>query len=379
VFRRHEELIDAAVPVLVGAVIVTGEVLHGGDAARFWPVAIALVASGVLWARRRWPGWTLLASGALAAVLLHLARPAGTVAVLAPAVALYSFALTRGRRAQLVGALAAVGAVLMAELAHSGRPGALQTFGHVLLVAIPLLAAEQVRTHRSYAKALTDRLELAEQTREREADQRAERERMRIARELHDVVAHTLTEINVQAGAVAERTGAGDARAALERIEQASHGAIGELRAILGVLRDPGGPEPAPRAPVPGISNIAELIDRARISGLDTCLDVHGEQPASISDASSLAAYRIVQESLTNARRHASGAPVRVDLRFNARELAVAIENRSTLTSNGAADPVGVGITGMRERATALGGSLQASPMPNGFRVEARLPYRPGE
>lgn len=366
-------------PVLVGAVIVTGEVLHGGHTARPWPVAIAVVASGVLWARRRWPGATLLASGALVAALLHLARPAGTVAVLAPAVALYSFALTRGRRAQLVGGLAAIAAVLIAELAHSGRPGALQTFGHVLLVAIPLLAAEQVRTHRSYLNALTERLELAEQTRERDADQRAERERMRIARELHDVVAHTLTEINVQAGSTAERTGPGDARAALERIEQASHGAIGELRAILGVLRDPGGRDQAPRAPVPRISNIAELIDRARGSGLETRLDVHGEQPASISDASSLAAYRIVQESLTNARRHAPGAPVRVDLRFNARELTVAIENPTSQTSNGADGPIGVGIAGMRERATALGGSLVASPAPNGFRVEGRLPYQPGE
>jgi signal transduction histidine kinase len=378
VLRRHEELIDASVPVLVGAVIVTGEVLHGGDAARPGPVAIALVASAVLWARRRWPGWTLLASGALAAVLLHLVRPAGTVAVLAPAVALYSFALTRGRRAQVLGGIAAIAAVLMAELAHSGRPGALQTLGHVLLVAIPLLAAEQVRTHRSYVKALTERLELAEQTREREADQRAERERMRIAREFHDVVAHTLTEINVQAGSAAEQTGPGHARAALERIEQASHVAIGELRAILGLLRDPVGPDQAPRAPAPGISNIAELIDRARSSGLDTRLGVHGEQPESISDASSVAAYRIVQESLTNARRHAPGAPVQVDLCFHARELTVTIENPSSHTGNGVDGLTGVGIVGMRERATALGGTLQASPIPNGFRVQGRLPYRLG-
>jgi signal transduction histidine kinase len=113
----------------------------------------------------------------------------------------------------------------------------------VLLVAIPLLAAEQVRTHRAYLRLVQERLELAERTREQEAARRAEQKRLRIARELHDVVAHTLTEINVQAASTAERTTSGDARATLETIEKASHEAIGELRAILGVLRDPDRPE----------------------------------------------------------------------------------------------------------------------------------------
>jgi signal transduction histidine kinase len=223
---------------------------------------------------------------------------------------------------------------------------------------------------------LAERLELSERAREQEAARHVEQERMRIARELHDVVAHTLTEINVQAAAAAERSQRGDARAALERIEQASHGAIGELRAILGVLRDPNHPEP-PRAPTPGISELARITERARDTGLDVQLKVSGEQPARISDASSLAAYRIVQESLTNARRHAPGAPVCVSLDFNATQLSVAIENTSTGTANGNQPTGGVGIAGMRERATALGGSLQAGPTPDGFLVQAQLPYRP--
>lgn len=375
--RRHELLIDTAVPVLVGAVIVVGQVLHGGGVSGPGSVALALAAAAVLWARRRWPGFTLVVSGGLVAVLLHVDRAAGTVAVLAPAVALYSLVLTRGRRAQLLAGVAAVGAVLGADLFHSGRPGVLQTFGHVLLVGIPLLAAEQVRTHRSYLKALTERLELAERAREQEAERRAERERMRIARELHDVVAHTLTEINVQAGAAAERLGPGDARVALERIEGASHAAIGELRAILGVLRDPSSAEEPPRAPAPGIANIAELIERVRGTGLDARLQVEGGQPESISDAASLTAYRIVQESLTNARRHAPGAPVRITLRFSAGELCVAIENPSIVSANGERGARGVGIVGMRERATALGGSLEAGPTTEGYRVRAQLPYQP--
>lgn len=376
--RRHELLIDAVVPVLVGAVIVVGEVLHGGHTARPASIALGLAAAAALSARRRWPGFTLAASGALVALLLHVDRSAGTLAVIAPAVALYSLALRRGRRAQLLGGLAAVSAVLVADLLHSGRPGILQTLGHILLVAIPLLAAGQVRTHRSYLRALTERLELAEQTREGEAERRAAQERMRIARELHDVVAHTLTEINVEAAAAAERLGPGEARGALERIEQTSHGAIGELRAILGVLRDPSIPEEPPRAPAPKIANIAELIDRARGTGLVVQFAIDGEQPESISDAASLAAYRIVQESLTNARRHAPGAPVRINLRFDSGQLSVAIENPTTARVNGNGAVHGVGIAGMRERASAVGGSLDASPTGQSFRVRAQLPYQPG-
>jgi signal transduction histidine kinase len=372
--RRHQAPIEAAVPVLVGVVILAGELLHGGGLA---PVALGLAAAAALWARRRWPALTLAVSGALVALVLHVDRHAGTVALLAPAVALYSLALTRGRRARLLGGAAAVGAVLIADLSQPGRPGVLPTLGHVLLVAIPLLAAAQVRAHRANLALLTERLELSERAREQEAQRRAEQERMRIARELHDVVAHTLTEINVQAAAAAERVGAGEARGVLERIEDASHGAIGELRAILGVLRDRDRAG-APTAPAPGIQNLSELIDRARAAGLDAQLQIAGEQPARLSDATSLAAYRIVQESLTNARRHAPGTPVRVNLRFNHAAASLEIENGASAQSNGSPAAAGVGIAGMRERATALGGTLHAGPTANGFLVQAQLPYQPG-
>ncbi len=363
-------------PVLVGTVITVGEFLHGGHTARFAPVALGLGAAAVLWARRRWPSWTLAASGALVAVLFHVDPVAGTVAVLAPAVALYSLALRRGRRAQLLAGLAAVSAVLIAELLHSGRPGIVPTAGHLLLVAIPLLAAEAIRTHRSNLGLLMERLELAERARAQEAERRAEHERIRIARELHDVVAHTLTEINVQAGAAAERADFGEARQTLEKIEQTSHAAIGELRATLGVLRDPEHPD-APRAPGPGIQNIAELVERARQSGLDVRFTVTGAEPAILSEGPSLAAYRIVQESLTNARRHATGAPVQVNLNFNSTELSLTVRNGSGAGPNGSSSAAGVGIVGMRERAITIGGMLQAGPIPDGFRVHAELPYEP--
>jgi signal transduction histidine kinase len=296
--------------------------------------------------------------------------------VLSPAVALYALALRRGRRAQLLAGVAAVAAVLVADLLHSGRPGIVQTLGHVLLVAIPLLAAEAIRTHRSYLSLLTERLALAERAREQEAERRVEQERMRIARELHDVVAHTLTEINVQAAAAAERAEQGVARTALERIEQASHGAIGELRGILGVLRDSDASGPS-RAPTPGVRDVAELVERARESGLDVQMEPTGAERARLSDGASLAAYRIVQESLTNARRYAPGATVRVSLNYDASELSLTVENAQGVGSNGKPDTHGVGIAGMRERATAIGGTFEAGPTAHGFLVQARLPCEP--
>jgi signal transduction histidine kinase len=197
---------------------------------------------------------------------------------------------------------------------------------------------------------------------------------MRIARELHDVVAHTLTTINVQAGAAAERLEAGEARKALETIEDASHEAIGELRAILGVLRDRDHSD-APRTPSPGVENVAELVQRARDAGLEVQLEISGERPTRLSDAVSLAAYRIVQESLTNAHRHAAGASVRVNLSFGAARLSIAVVNGAgTGPGNNGATP-GVGIAGMLERASATGGTLRAGPNGDGFRVQAKLPY----
>jgi signal transduction histidine kinase len=373
---RHEALVDAAVPVLVGAVILVGEGLHGGHGTRPESVALGLAAAASLWARWRAPAWTLAVSGALVVLLLHVDGSGATVAVLAPAVALYSLALRRGRRAQLLAGLAAVAAVLVADLLHTGRPGVLQTLGHTLLVALPLLAAEAIRTHRSYLEALREQLALSEHAREQEAERRVAQERMRIARELHDVVAHTLTEINLQAAAGAERASAGDARVALERIEDRSHSAIGELRAILGVLREPVQSD-APRAPAPGIDNIAELVDSARTSGVDARLTVAGPKPGRVSDTTSLAAYRIVQESLTNARRHAPGAAVRVNLTFDPGELSLVVASGpgSGSTGNGAVH--GIGIAGMRERAGSIGGNFSAGATDLGFVVQARLPYLP--
>jgi signal transduction histidine kinase len=204
--RDVPHLLDAAVLLVAGVIAVVGVALRADASTRPLALALALAATGMLVLRRSAPTATLAISGALVLALFAVDHAAGSVAVIAPAIALYSLALSRGR-VHLVGAVvAAAAAVMVADVFLAGRhPHALtlQTAAHVALVAVPVLAAEALRNRRSYIQLLLERLELAERTREEEAQRRAEQERLRIARDLHDVVAHTLTTINVQAGVAA--------------------------------------------------------------------------------------------------------------------------------------------------------------------------------
>jgi signal transduction histidine kinase len=188
-----------------------------------------------------------------------------------------------------------------------------------------------------------------------------------------------LTTINVQAGVAAHLLDRDpdNVRGALATIEQASHDALDELRAILGVLREPGIGN-APLEPAPGLAAIDVLIEQARGNGLQVTFATEGEQPPSIPDAVQLAAFRIVQESLTNVRRHALGAAARVNVGYRDDRLHVLVENDSGQIRNGDGSTTGVGIPGMRERAVALGGTLFAGRADGCFRVEPELPYRRG-
>ena len=296
--------------------------------------------------------------------------------MIAPAVALYSLAVRSGTRARVIAAAAAVAAIVLADRLHNGAPSLVQTLGHVLLVAIPLLIADVHRTRHANVALLKERLELAERTREHEAERRAEQERLRIARDLHDVIAHTLTTINVQASTAAQLLDRNPdhARGALETIEDASRDAIDELRAILGVLRES---EAAgvPLHPMPGVDDVPDLVRRTHEDGVDVRLAVVGDPPRRLPEAVSLAAYRIVQESLTNARRHAAGSAVQVTLAFDQHQVDVTIENGEGRPDHTNGHGPGVGIIGMTERATAVGGTVTARALARGFRVEAGLPY----
>jgi signal transduction histidine kinase len=230
---------------------------------------------------------------------------------------------------------------------------------------------ESVRSRRVIAAEAVERAELAERTREQQARARVDEERLRIAREVHDTVAHAIAIINVQAGVTAylldkrpER-----ARDALETIEQTSAQALHEMRAVLGVLRD----EDNGRVPHPGLGQVLELAAVAREAGLDINLEVT-PSPAPLPSAVDHTAYRILQESITNVIRHAGLTRVTVAIDHGTDALEVRVSDEGAPVDASPAGP-GRGIAGMRERCGLLGGELTAGPRPGGgFEVKARLP-----
>jgi signal transduction histidine kinase len=233
---------------------------------------------------------------------------------------------------------------------------------------------EVSRGRREYIAQVEQRAIDAERTREEEARRRAGEERMRIARELHDVLAHSISVINVQAGVAVHLLDRQpeQARAALLTINDASKEAMRELRATLGLLRQ--SDDIDPRAPAPGLARLDELVDTARSAGLDVTVATTGEQ-GGLPPAADLAAYRIVQESLTNVNRHAGATHVAVSIIHRQEEVELTIEDDGGGLAAGAELRPGNGLVGMRERAVAIGGELDAGPLPGGgFRVHARLP-----
>lgn len=225
------------------------------------------------------------------------------------------------------------------------------------------------------------RREAAARSRTEEARRYADEERLRIAREVHDVVGHGLSVINMQAGValhVLERR-PDQARPALEAIKKASKESLDELRGTLAVFRQPEGPDGsrsdgAPTGPLPGLDRLGDLAAGMRGSGLAIDLAVDGERnrlPAAVD----LAAYRIVQECLTNAAHHAGPATATVRVSYEPQAVILDVADNGQARSTDMPDSGGHGIAGMRERAVALGGTLQAAPRPEGgFRVHARLP-----
>jgi signal transduction histidine kinase len=227
------------------------------------------------------------------------------------------------------------------------------------------------------ALAARQRRQAAERTRAEEARRRAGEERMRIARELHDVLAHNISLINVQAGVALHLMDEqpGQSRSALQAIKQASNDALGELRSVLDVLRQ--GDEAPPRAPASGLAHLDSLVAGAGATGLEVRTRVEGV-PRPLPAGTDLAAYRIVQESLTNVVRHAGAHRATVTVTAAAEALVVEVADDGAgagAAPNGSGNGAGQGIVGMRERVLALGGTLEAGPRPEGgFRVRASLP-----
>jgi signal transduction histidine kinase len=345
--------------------IVNGHpVPHTPTAALLLVAAAGLV---LIW-RRRYPVPVLWVS--ISAVLAYsLLGYVNGAALLSPAVALYAVTSTGSVRRAVSWAAVTLAALLAGTAI--GNPFGPFGGGFDLIpamVAAALFGGIAVANRRAFVASMQARADDA-------AQRRIDEERLRIARELHDVVAHTMATINVQAGAAihvaAERPEA--ATEALQAIRGASKDGLRELRAILNVLRQ--ADEPDATMPAPGLGQIDALVASASRAGLKTTLSVTGTRRP-VPPAVDLAAYRIVQESLTNAIRHAGPATAAVSLGYAAGTLAIEV------TDTGLGVPPGVtpgggghGLTGMRERAASVGGTLETGPAPGGgFRVAARLP-----
>jgi signal transduction histidine kinase len=336
--------------------------------------AVLLVLSGLsLAVRRRWPVPVFAFEVATSVMYYGSGYPDGPnwIGVF---IALYTVtAYSDGRRPWIVraGLGTLIAGWLFAAFLHPPADGAIGWLAFRIGTAImAAVLGESVRMRKVIAAEAQERAERAERTREEEARRRVDAERLHIAREVHDTVAHAIAVINVQAGVTAHVLDKRpeQVRETLLTIERTSARALRELRATLGVLR--GGEDD--RAPTAGLDRIEELAGLAREAGLDVKVDL-ATPPHELPAAVDQAAYRILQESITNVIRHAGPARVTVEVAYEQSDLRVRVTDDGSGCDGTAG--TGRGIEGMRERCALLGGDLTAGPRGGGgFEVSARLP-----
>jgi signal transduction histidine kinase len=360
-------------PLIVGGIQIVGTNLAGErqpEREDFDVVAALLLAAGpaALVFRRRFPA--LVLGFVLAATLTFSLTDYPRGPIFFALIVAFFTAVMAGRRAAAAASLV-VGYFSFLWLGYligtEDAPGWEQALALATWLLVLATVAEIVRGRREQA------IEAA-RSRAEEARRRASEERLRIARELHDVLAHNISLISVQAGVALhlmdERPE--QARTALTAIKEASNEALGELRSVLDVLRQ--GNERPPRSPTSGLADLDGLVSKTEATGLKVATQVEGT-PRPLPAGVDLAALRIVQESLTNVTRHAAGANATVQVAYGERDVTIQVDDDGRGRSSQSAPGGGSGIAGMRERAAALGGSLEAGPRPGGgFRVRARLP-----
>jgi signal transduction histidine kinase len=391
-FRLPAWAQDLLLALFVTVMQVQGTVArtHGDPATVVRPLAdlghlgyVLLIASGaVVLVRRRCPVAVFATTAAASVAYYTLDFPDGPT-WLGLFVAIYTLtALGDGRRSLVwagagIAALAACWLTVGADVEPRAAIG--WVFFRIGASVMSAALGESVRSRRVIATEAVERADLAERTREQEARARVDEERLRIAREVHDTVAHAIAIINVQAGVTAHVLDKRpeQAREALEVIEQTSSQALQEMRAVLGVLRDANDG----RVPHPGLGQIGELATKAREAGLEVELRMTSSPPP-VPGAVGSAVYRILQESLTNVVRHVGPTRVTVALDYGADTVEVRVTDEGPRQGPGAGEAAlrqpGGGILGMRERCHLLGGELDAAPRAGGgFAVTARLPLAP--
>jgi signal transduction histidine kinase len=337
--------------------------------------AAALAALGLLLVRRRWPLATL-AVGLVAAIGATAVTGRPTALLPATVVLLYNAAVSTDRPTTIrVGLAGLTSLVACVAIIASNEIVGPELLAGLAWPALAVAAGDAVRSRREAIAAADERAARAEATREQEARRRVVEERLHIARELHDVVAHQIAVINVQAGVAAHLLTDHPEQAldALGTVRSSARQVLEELTGILGVLRttDDGTDDSGPSTmPAPTMHDIPALIDSYERAGLHVIFDTSGDDHP-ISDATAIAVYRTVQEGLTNAHRHGDGN-ARVRLARHHDEIELVITNRIGRPARAGS---GFGLIGMRERVHAAGGTLTTGPGPDGtFNVDARFP-----
>ena len=356
--------------VLLGCAAVLEVILELHDASMPWPPTLVAVRIPVIIAvialRRRWP----------LSMLILAVTDVVVQSEVSAALPIAAYALTRYRLEWSVRipaiAAATAGTVIAATDTWGSHTGVIISVAFVLW---PATLGAYVPARAQLETALRERAERAEADQELHAQQAVFTERVRIAGEMHDVVGHRVSLMVLHAGAV--EMAAGDPRKVhvlAEQMQVTGRQALQELRQLVGLLREDDDDEPAPLTPQPTIADLPAMIEESRLAGMDVTLQSTG-QIRIMTEMVERTAYRIVQESLTNAGRHATGGPVYVTLDYRPTALAVNVVNQK---ATGTAKPVpgtGHGLLGLRERAHALGGTLRADPrLDGGFAVEAVLP-----
>ncbi len=363
-------VLDWGPVLLVGIVLIVDAALSAqGKPLGVVNVLCAFVACLPLALRRHvtFPVLAPLLVGGVTLVLWQL-HPASTVVAI-PMIALFELAIGGDRRRSLWMSLAIVPCVVISVVPFASGLSHITSIviRNLAFTLLAIAAGDVLRSRRVSERRLVE-------TAEEQTLRRVGEERLRIAREIHDVVAHAMTAINVQAGVAAHllERDPGQAYDALRNIKHTSGAALTDLRATLEVLRDPAAA--APMGPPAGLGDIAELTSGLRSAGVTVTLDV--DSAADVPAAVQSVAYRIVQEALTNVARHAQAAHATVSLRRVPGAITVeVVDDGATSAGDGTGHTPGNGIWGMRERAAALGGTLTAGPRDaGGWRVDAWLP-----
>lgn len=344
------------------------------SALRWIDAVVALVALVLLLLRRRWP-IPALAAGLASAVIATAIVGRPTAMLPATVFLLYNVAVGTDRRTTIRAGVAGLVSLVACVVIIASS----EIFGPELLAglawpALAVAAGDAVRSRREAIEAAEERAARAEATREEEARRRVAEERLHIARELHDVVAHQIAVINVQAGVAAHLLTEHPEQAmeALGTVRSSARHVLDELSNILGVLRTTD--DPAGTSPAPTMDDLSGLIDSYERAGLHVTFDTSGDDHP-VGDTTAIAIYRTVQEGLTNAHRHGDGNAL-VRLARRRHEIELTITNRiGRGTAAGAGPGSGFGLIGMRERVHAAGGALTVGAGPDGvFTVDARFP-----